>query len=125
MTSSSYASTYGPIGYLPQAVGIAVIHVVRGPPLLALYLARMLNLIAAVLLTYFGLRLLPFSKLPIAFLALLPMSMMEMGSLSPDALLLGGCVFFFGLVVACSAKDRLSRRDIALLVFGAVVLLNA
>ncbi len=125
VTSSSYASTYGPIGYLPQAVGIAVIHVVRGPPLLALYLARMLNLIAAVLLTYFGLRLLPFSKLPIAFLALLPMSMMEMGSLSPDALLLGGCVFFFGLVVACSAKDRLSRRDIALLVFGAVVLLNA
>ena len=76
-------------------------------------------------MAYFGLRLLPFSKLPVALVALLPMTMMEMASLSPDALLLGGCVFFFGLVVGCSMKDHVSRRDIALLVLSAVVFLNA
>jgi len=123
--SLSFAAAYGPIGYLPQAAGITVVRVFGGSPLLALYLARLCNLLAAVLLTYFGLRFLPFAKVAVCLVALLPMTMMEMASLSPDALLLGGCVFFSGLVVACTSKASLSRRDIALLVISAIVLLNA
>jgi hypothetical protein len=123
--SSSFAASYGPIGYLPQAVGINVTRVFGGSPLIALYMARLCNLIVAVLLTYFGLRLLPFAKLAVVLVALLPMTMMEMASLSPDALLLGGCIFFSGLVLACVSKASLPRRDMALLAFSAVVLLNA
>ena len=125
VASSSWASGYGPIGYLPQAAGITVIRLFGGSPLLALYLGRLFNLAVAVLLTYFGLRLLPFAKLAICLVALLPMTMMEMASLGPDALLLAGCVFFSGLVLACTSKDSLSRRDSALLVVSAVVFLNA
>ena len=123
--SSSAAASYGPIGYLPQAIGVDLIWLVRGPPLAALYLGRLLNLLAAVLLTYFGLRLLPFAKLAVGLVALLPMTMMEMASLSPDALLIGGSIFFVGLVVRCTTKERVSGRDIALLVLSAVLLLNA
>jgi uncharacterized membrane protein len=123
--SSSFAASYGPVGYLPQAVGITVIRLFGGSPLVAMYLARVCNLLAAVLLTYFGLRFLPFARMAVCFVALLPMTMMEMASLSPDALLLGSCVFFSGLVIACTSKASLSRRDIGLLGFGAVVLLNA
>lgn len=123
--SSSFAASYGPIGYLPQAAGITVSRILGGSPLLALYLARLCNLAVAVLLTYFGLRLLPFARLAVCLVALLPMTMMEMASVSPDALLLGGCIFFSGLVFACASKALLSRRDIALLAFSAVVLLNA
>ena len=52
--------------------------------------------------------MLPFAKLAVALVALLPMTMMEMASLSPDALLLGGSIFFAGLVVNCTAKERFS-----------------
>ena len=38
--SSSYASSYGPIGYLPQATGIEMIRLIRGPPLVGLYQGR-------------------------------------------------------------------------------------
>jgi uncharacterized membrane protein len=78
-----------------------------------------------VLLTYFGLRLLPFAKLGVGLVALLPMVVMEMASLSPDAVLVGGSIFFAGLVVRCTTKERVSGRDITLLVLSAVLLLNA
>lgn len=125
VTASSAASGYGPIGYLPQAAGIDLTRLVRGPPLAALYLARLLNLLAAVLLAYHGLRMLPFAKLAVGLVALLPMTMMEMASLSPDALLIGGSIFLAGLVVHCTTKARVSGRDITLLALGAVLLLNA
>lgn len=123
--SSSFAAGYGPIGYLPQAAGIAVVRLAGGSPLLALYVARLLNLLVAVSLTYFGLRFLPFAKLAVCLAALLPMTMMEMASLSPDAMLLAGCVFLSGLVTKCTTKDSLSRRNVALLILGSVLLVNA
>jgi uncharacterized membrane protein len=123
--SSSFAAEYGPIGYLPQAAGLTVIRLAGGSPLLALYAARLLNLVTAVLLTYFGLRLLPFGKLAVCFVALLPMTMMQVASVSPDAMILGACVFLLGLVVKSTATESLSRSDIALLVVAAVLLVNA
>lgn len=125
VTAASTTSSYGPTGYLPQAVGIDLVRLVRGPPLAALYAARLLNLIAAVLLTYFGLRMLPFAKLPVALVALLPMSVMEMASLSADAVLIGGSIFFTGLVLRGTTRAVLPRRDLVLFMLSAVLLLTA
>jgi uncharacterized membrane protein len=123
--SSSFASGYGFVGYLPQAAGITLARLTGGSPLLALYLARLLNLLVAVVLTYYGLRFLPFAKLAVCLVALLPMTMMELASLSADAMLLGGTIFLAGLVVSRAQQESVSRSDIALLVVAAVFLLNA
>ena len=124
VTASSTASGYGPVGYFPQALGIDIVRTLRGPPLAAMYLARLLTLITAVLLTYLGLRQLPFAKLPVALVALLPMSVMEMASLSADALLIGGSIFFIGYVLRCATRSSVSRRDIMILVASAIFLLT-
>ena len=46
----SRVASYGPLGYIPQAVGVALGRLVAAPPLTCFYLARLGNLLAAVAL---------------------------------------------------------------------------
>src|SRR5450756_846276 len=66
------ASGYGPLGYVPQVAGIEIVRVLGRSPLLGLYVGRVLNLLAAVIVTWFAIRLLPFAKPVIVLVALFP-----------------------------------------------------
>ena len=124
VTVVSRVSNYGPIGYLPQAVGIGIGRVIGAPPLISFYLARLVNLVAAVALLCFAIRLAPFGKQLFVLLALLPVTMMELASVSCDALTIAGTVFFIALVLWASARATLRRSDIALLLLSSGVFLN-
>jgi hypothetical protein len=120
----SRVANYGPIGYLPQAAGIAVGRLIGAPPLICFYLARLANLLAAVTLLFFAIRLAPFGKQLFVLIALLPVTMMELASISSDALTIAGAVFFISLVLWASTRATLRRMDVALLLASGAVFLN-
>ena len=120
----SRVASYGPLGYLPQALGVALGRLLGAPPLTCFYLARLGNLLAAVALLFLAIRIAPFGKPLFLLLALLPMTMFELASVSCDALTIAGAMLFTALALRASARPTLRRTDIALLVSVAAVLLN-
>ena len=121
---ASRVASYGPVGYLPQAVGVGLGRLVGAPPLTCFYLARLSNLFAAIALLFFAIRLAPFGKQLIVLLALLPMTMYELASVSCDALTISGALFFTSLLLSASTRVTLRRTDVALVLLAAAVFLN-
>ncbi len=121
---ASRVARYGPIGYLPQAVGIGLGRLVGAPPLTSFYLARLGNLLASVALLFFAIRLAPFGKQLFLLLALLPTTMFELASVSCDALTISGAMFFISLVLWASHRGRLQGIDVAILLLSAALFLN-
>jgi hypothetical protein len=122
--STSFSSGYGPLGYLPQAVAVTLLRPLGRSPLAGMYLGRLLNLLCSIALVYFAIRLLPFAKALLFLIALLPMVIMQMASLSPDALLMSGSFFFAALVLHCAQLERLTMPQMVALPTAAVLLLN-
>ena len=120
----SRVASYGPVGYLPQAVGVGIGRLLDAPPLTSFYLARLANLLASIGLLFFAIRLAPFGKQLILLLALLPMTMYELASVSCDALTIAGAMFFTALVLWASTRARLRWIDVALVLSSAALLLN-
>jgi uncharacterized membrane protein len=112
------------VGYLPQAAGVALGRLVDASPLACFYLARLANLFAAVVLLFFAVRLAPFGKQLFVLLALLPMTMFELASVSCDALTLAGAMFYMALVLRASQRVTLRRVDVALVLAASALLLN-
>jgi uncharacterized membrane protein len=96
ITKESYVHfcAYNWLGYIPQAVGITLVKIFHGSPLHALYSGRLLNLLTGVLLIYLAIKSLPFGREIFLIVALLPMTMHQMSSLSNDALTIAGLLFF-------------------------------
>ena len=122
--STSFSSGYGPLGYLPQAAAITLLRPFGRSPLAAMYLGRLLNLLCSVALAYFAIRMVPFAKAALFLIALLPMVIMQMASLSPDALLISGSFFFAALVLRCVQLEKLTTREMIVLPVAAILLLN-
>ena len=121
---ASRVASYGPVGFLPQAVGVGLGRLVGAPPLTCFYLARLGNLLAAVALLFFAIRLAPFGKQLFVLLALLPMTMYELASVSCDALTISGAIFFIALLLWSSKRATLRRVDIGLVLAASALLLN-
>jgi uncharacterized membrane protein len=120
----SRVASYGPTGYMPQAVGIALGQAGGLPPLTSFYLARLANLIVAVALVFLAIRLAPFAKQLYLLLGLLPMTMYEFASVSVDAMTIAGAMFFVALVMHASHRERI-RPGLAIGILAtAAVLLN-
>jgi hypothetical protein len=124
VTVVSRVGFYGPVGYLPQAAGIGLGRLVGASPLVCFYLARLANLLAAIALLFFAIRLAPFGKQLFVLIALLPMTMFELASVSCDALTISGAIFFTAFVLWAATRPTLRRGDVALLIAAAAVLLN-
>ncbi|MEI6409453.1 MAG: DUF2142 domain-containing protein [Bacteroidota bacterium] len=77
---------YAPFGYVPQALAIALLRPFGASVLATLYAARLFNLFVWCSLMFFALRRLSFKKNTIAFIALLPSSLVLAGSCNADVL---------------------------------------
>lgn len=112
--------------YLPQAAGIFLGEKLGLSSLAGFYLARILSLFVAVLITFWAIKLLPFGRNILLVIALLPMTLQQYASLNYDALHIPLSFLFFVLVLhlAFSEKKKISRGEIALLVALAFFGLN-
>jgi hypothetical protein len=118
------ASNYGPVGYLPQAAGIGLGRFVGAPPLAIFYLARLVNFLAAVALIFVAIRLAPFGKQLFVLLALLPMTMFELVSVSCDAMTIAGAMLFTALLLWATTRATLRPVEIATLIAVPAIFLN-
>jgi uncharacterized membrane protein len=112
-----------PLAYVPQALGIELARVTGFSPLGSFYLARLLNLLTAVALVFFAIRLLPFGKVMLLIVALFPVTISEMASTSPDALAIAGAFFFTGLLLNLSQRATVKDSQMVAVLLSALLLL--
>lgn len=80
---------YSPVAYLSQTPGMYIAKAFDANPLWILYAGRLSNLLFFTLIIYFSIRIIPFYKLPMALLALMPMTLSLGGALTTDVIVIG------------------------------------
>lgn len=101
-------TAYTPVPYLPQILGIGLGRILHAPPLGLLYLGRLANLLAAVLLGVWGIRAAGRHGWMLAQVGLLPMAVSVAASLSADVMFLGMTFGFLGVLLGMAEGLRLA-----------------
>jgi uncharacterized membrane protein len=112
-------SFYSPLAYAGAAAGMAIGRQAGAGPRSLLYMARATNALVALAIFYFALRLLPFGRELVAFIALMPMSMFLYASCSPDAIILSTACLFTAMLLNRMSTGTWSARDCAVAVLSA------
>lgn len=122
-TSYDFTSTagYSPIVYVPQSLSILLGRLLRMPPMVLLYLAKLANLTTWIVLGVLAIRLIPRKKWAVVFIALLPMAIFQSISLGADVMTIGLVMLFLAYILHLSAADKiLSRKQLLLLLALAI-----
>lgn len=116
------SAIYNPICYFPQIVGVTIGKIFNNV-LVEAYLARFFNFGFFVLLVFWAIKKTPAGKMALFLLALLPSSLQEATSLSPDALTIGMSIFFISFVLRLwKNKKDIAKRDLVVLGISALIL---
>jgi hypothetical protein len=100
--------SYGPIGYIPQALGLALGRVLGCSILASYYLARLFAAVTGLALGNAALRLMTRARLLAFVVLVLPMTLFQLASTSQDALQIPGTVLAiaFGTRLFSVARSR-------------------
>jgi uncharacterized membrane protein len=118
--NASYNNTaqYGPLLYLPQAVGIWSGKTIGLTPAWTILCARLINGFAAAFIGFIALRLCRRGRALMFTTLLLPMTMSEFASVSQDALIISLSILAGALVSRVAAEQRPVRTlEFSLIVF--------
>lgn len=109
--------------FLAPALGLALAQLMGLGTIPAIYLSRIFNLIYFVALLFFAIRIIPQGKRIIAVVALLPMTLQQVASLSYDAGILGMSFLLFALIMkAITEEGDLSVKTlVGILVFSTLL----
>lgn len=92
-------SLYSFVGYIPQSLGIFIGRILNVSIYFQTILGKMCNFIIFVLLIYFSIKKIPYKKELIMFIALLPITMQEATSLSPDSITIASSIALISFIV--------------------------
>ncbi len=109
----SGAALYSPLPYLPQIIAIAVGRWAGAGPLVMLYLARLANVLVALVLLSWAVRLMPIGREAVVVAGLLPMAAFECASASPDAAIIGTAFLFTAVALRGQLRARWTTREVA------------
>ncbi len=90
------------VGYIPQAMAIALGRLVGLNPIGLFYVARLANLTLAAFALSLALRLAPTGRLVFSMVALLPVTVQQVASVSPDASIISGAFLLTTLLLRAS-----------------------
>ena len=120
-TQVSYI-TY-PIMFLPQAIGITLGRLLQLNFFGLFYLGRLFNLLLFVTCGVAAIRAVKDFKLPIFIICILPMTIHQAASLSPDSFINGVAILFLAYLIRLTyEKDEWSLKDIAILALTGILL---
>ena len=109
--------------YLPSAVGILLARLLHLGTIPMIYLARLFNLSAYLAFCYFAIRKIPFGKLTLSLIALLPSTLHMAASLNYDAINFGICAIFMGYLFFMIFKnDSFQKKDWKMLLLWSALL---
>jgi uncharacterized membrane protein len=113
------AVIYNPVAYAPQLVGVGAMALGKASVPIRLWAGRLTNLCFFVCLTFFALRLLPSRRDVLLALALMPMTLFQAASLSPDSALNALLFLFIAYVLHLQSLTSVRLGQAAkLLVLG-------
>lgn len=82
------ASVYVPIQYIPQSFGLLIARIFNTSALSAFYLAKFFNFITWIVLVYYSIKIIPYGKEIMFTIALMPITMQQAVSISPDVMII-------------------------------------
>lgn len=121
----STTSSYSPIAYIPQAIGILIGRIFNAPPVLLIYLARLAILAVWVILGYLSIKLIPYKKWALFGILLFPMFIAQSVSMGADAVSIGAGLVFTATILRIISLQKLTQRTIVILVAAAVAMVMA
>lgn len=102
--------------YLPAAIGISIARILGLNSVLMLLFGRWANMLAFVLLAYFGMKKLPFGKITLFILSIMPMTIQQISSFSYDSVTLGIAFLFTCCCLSLAyGNNHVRGRDVLLL----------
>lgn len=105
-----------PVSYLAPAVGITVARLLGVNCIVLAFMGRLFNLLFYAVMVYLSVKVLPFGKMVIFGVSVLPMALHLAASYSYDTFLMGMCFFFGSYCLHLAyAKSVVEWKDIALL----------
>lgn len=108
------SAAYSPVGYIPQGFGMLIAKSLGLANEMYLYLGRIFNLIAFIVITFFAIRLISIGKFILLTVGLLPTTLYQAASLSQDSLVMAGVFISFALAISLLAKKSIpSKKMIA------------
>lgn len=119
-------AVYSPIQYIPQALGMKIAKLFTDNLLIVLYAARILNLATCILLLYFAIKKMPFGKMLIYIISVLPLSIEAFATMSPDGITISTIMLFIAYILDITfTKDRkVEKKDIVILtILSAIIAL--
>lgn len=116
-------SNAGRIYYLPQALGLSVGRLLKLGTVPMLLLGRLFSLIVYAILVYLAIRKMPFAKLSLALIALLPISLQQAASFSYDAMINAVAFLFvsYCLYVSYTEQEIRAGEMAVILVTGCML----
>lgn len=109
------ATGYSPVGYVPQAIGVAVGSFFNAPVIVLMYMARIAALVTWLVLIFLAVKAIPTKKWAIVGLGILPMVIAQAGSPGIDAMSMGLAVLFMTLVLKYRTLTKISAKQFTLL----------
>lgn len=118
------AALYSFVCYIPQIVGSLIGKLFGFSVLGMAYLMEIFNFVVWVFLVFFAIKLIPKFKSAVLFIALLPITLQEATSLSPDAIAIGLSLFFVSYIMflAYGKRKLLEKRDYIILSICSIVI---
>lgn len=101
---------YSPIVYIPQSLGICAATIIPSlpffPQLLMIYLGRIFNLLAFIVMIYYAIKLTPLCKWGLTLIALMPMTIYQAASLSADSVCFGLSFLTIAFILNCAFGEK-------------------
>lgn len=121
--NGSYMAVYSAIPYVPQAIAIRIASLFTNKVVAIFYVARLANLIFAVFILYIAFKILPYGKKLLFLICMVPTTLCQIASMSPDAMTFTFSVLFIAYVLKLINDNKeLNNKNIArLTILGAVV----
>ncbi len=104
-------TTYNPIIYTPQVLGVIVAESFHANQPQAFYLARLFALIFFVVVVYFAIKMLPIKKWFFVAIATLPMVLFLAASNSADVTAISVFIFIVAFFLHLLSKSKMSKND--------------
>lgn len=109
-TFTSGVTSYSPVGYIPQAIGIFIGTLFNLPPVVLMYIARVMSLVTWAFLIFMSIKLVPYKKWAFVGFGLLPMFIAQAVSPGIDAISIGLGVLFLASVLHLREKPTIRLK---------------
>jgi uncharacterized membrane protein len=112
------SASYPPIAYPLSSFGILLTRLLHMPTMVALYAARLGNLLTWIILVGVAIYVLPSRKWALVAVGLLPMALFQASTLNGDAVTFGTVILLLSLILKIRAENTHVTRKMGLLILA-------